>query len=64
MNRLMEAARRRAVDAIVCWKIDRWGRSMPGFVGSVQELVPWEYVSSLLPKALTPMNRTRQQDSC
>lgn len=38
MNRLMEAARRRAVDAIVCWKIDRWGRSMPGFVASVQEL--------------------------
>jgi putative DNA-invertase from lambdoid prophage Rac len=38
MNRLMEAARRRAIDAIVCWKIDRWGRSMPGFVSSVQEL--------------------------
>jgi len=38
MNRLMDAARRRAVDAIVCWKIDRWGRSMPGFVASVQEL--------------------------
>jgi DNA invertase Pin-like site-specific DNA recombinase len=38
MNRLMEAARRRAVDVIVCWKIDRWGRSMPAFVSSVQEL--------------------------
>jgi putative DNA-invertase from lambdoid prophage Rac len=38
MNRLMAAARRRAVDAVVCWKIDRWGRSMPGFVSSVQEL--------------------------
>jgi DNA invertase Pin-like site-specific DNA recombinase len=38
MNRLMDAARRRVVDAIVCWKIDRWGRSMPGFVASVQEL--------------------------
>jgi len=38
INRLMDAARRRAVDAIVCWKIDRWGRSMPGFVASVQEL--------------------------
>lgn len=38
MNRLMDAARRRAVDAIVVWKIDRWGRSMPGFVSSVQEL--------------------------
>jgi putative DNA-invertase from lambdoid prophage Rac len=38
MNRLMEAARRRAIDAVVCWKIDRWGRSMPHFVSSVQEL--------------------------
>jgi DNA invertase Pin-like site-specific DNA recombinase len=38
MNRLMDAARRRAIDAIVCLKIDRWGRSMPGFVSSVQEL--------------------------
>lgn len=38
MNKLMAAARSRAVDAIVCWKIDRWGRSMPGFVASVQEL--------------------------
>jgi DNA invertase Pin-like site-specific DNA recombinase len=34
----MAAARRRAIDAIVVWKIDRWGRSMPGFVASVQEL--------------------------
>jgi DNA invertase Pin-like site-specific DNA recombinase len=38
MNRLLEAARRRAIDAVVCWKIDRWGRSMPHFVSSVQEL--------------------------
>lgn len=38
MNRLMDAARRRAIDTIVCWKIDRWGRSMPHFVASVQEL--------------------------
>jgi DNA invertase Pin-like site-specific DNA recombinase len=38
MNRLMDAARRRLIDAIVCWKIDRWGRSMPHFVASVQEL--------------------------
>src|SRR5215470_4923737 len=30
--------RRRQIDAIVCWKIDRWGRSMPHFIASVQEL--------------------------
>src|ERR1700691_5730209 len=38
MNKLMQAARTRTIDAVVCWKIDRWGRSMPHFVASVQEL--------------------------
>jgi DNA invertase Pin-like site-specific DNA recombinase len=38
MNRLMTAARARKIDCIACWKIDRWGRSMPHFVNSVQEL--------------------------
>jgi putative DNA-invertase from lambdoid prophage Rac len=38
MLRLMEAARLRAIDCIVVWKMDRWGRSMPHFVMSVQEL--------------------------
>jgi len=38
MNRLMSAARARKIDAIAVWKIDRWGRSMPHFVNSVQEL--------------------------
>src|SRR5688500_3091069 len=38
MSKLMEVARRRALDAIICWKADRWGRSMPHFVQSVREL--------------------------
>ena len=38
LDRLMEAARRRSIDAIVVWKMDRWGRSMTHFVTSVQEL--------------------------
>jgi putative DNA-invertase from lambdoid prophage Rac len=38
MTRLMAAARARKVDAIIVWKIDRWGRSMPQFVASLQEL--------------------------
>jgi DNA invertase Pin-like site-specific DNA recombinase len=38
MDRLMADARARRVDAIAVWKIDRWGRSMPHFVSSVQEL--------------------------
>lgn len=38
MNRLLKAARQRAIDAVVCWKLDGWGRSMPHLVQSVQEL--------------------------
>ena len=38
MNRLLAAARKRAVDAIVVWKMDRWGRSMPHFIASLEEL--------------------------
>jgi len=38
MDRLMDAARRRSIDAVMVWKLDRWGRSMSHFVASVQEL--------------------------
>ena len=32
------AARRREVDAIVVWRLDRWGRSLLDLIGSLQEL--------------------------
>ena len=35
---LMRAARRRAIDAIVVWRLDRWGRSLPDLVGTLHEL--------------------------
>ena len=38
MTKLMASARLRQIDAIVCWKLDRWGRSMAHFVASLQEL--------------------------
>jgi DNA invertase Pin-like site-specific DNA recombinase len=35
---LMRAARRRDIDAIVVWRLDRWGRSLADLVTSLQEL--------------------------
>ena len=35
---LMRAARRRDIDAIVVWRLDRWGRSLADLVATLQEL--------------------------
>lgn len=35
---LMRAARRREIDTIVVWRLDRWGRSLADLVVSLQEL--------------------------
>jgi len=39
LDRLMEDARIRRFDAILVWKLDRWGRSVAHCVRSIQELV-------------------------
>jgi putative DNA-invertase from lambdoid prophage Rac len=35
---LMQAARRREIDAVVVWRLDRWGRSLADLVVTLQEL--------------------------
>ena len=35
---LMQAARRREIDAVVVWRLDRWGRSLADLVITLQEL--------------------------
>jgi len=35
---LLEAARRREVDVIVAWRLDRWGRSLPDLVVTLREV--------------------------
>jgi DNA invertase Pin-like site-specific DNA recombinase len=38
LNRLMADARQRRFDAVVVWKLDRWGRSLVHSIQSIQEL--------------------------
>ncbi len=35
---LLKAARRREVDAVIVWKLDRWGRSLPDLISTLAEL--------------------------
>ncbi len=37
-QRLIDAARRRDIDVVVVWRLDRWGRSMADLVMTLQEL--------------------------
>ena len=37
-EKLMAAARRREIDAVVVWRLDRWGRSLADLVTTLQEL--------------------------
>ena len=39
LDRLMQDARARRFDAVLVWKLDRWGRSVADCIRSIQELV-------------------------
>ena len=38
-DRLLNDARMRRIDAVLVWKLDRWGRSVSASIKSIQELV-------------------------
>ena len=38
LNRLMNSARRRQFDVVLCWKLDRFGRSLRHLVNALAEL--------------------------
>lgn len=37
-QRLMDSARRRDIDVVLVWRLDRWGRSVADLVSTLQEL--------------------------
>jgi DNA invertase Pin-like site-specific DNA recombinase len=37
-RKLIEAARRREIDLVLVWRLDRWGRSLPDLVTTLEEL--------------------------
>ena len=37
-EKLLEAARRREIDIVLVWRLDRWGRSVTDLLGTLQEL--------------------------
>jgi putative DNA-invertase from lambdoid prophage Rac len=37
-EQLLEAARRREIDVVLVWRLDRWGRSLPDLVTTLEEL--------------------------
>lgn len=37
-EQLMDAARRREIDVVLVWRLDRWGRSLPDLVTTLEEL--------------------------
>jgi DNA invertase Pin-like site-specific DNA recombinase len=37
-ERLLEAARRREIDVVFVWRLDRWGRSVTDLLATLQEL--------------------------
>lgn len=38
LNEVMTLARLRKIDAVLVWKLDRWGRSLQHLIGSIHEL--------------------------
>jgi DNA invertase Pin-like site-specific DNA recombinase len=56
---LLRAARRKEIDVIVVWRLDRWGRSLVDLIATLQELTALKVGFISLSEALS---RFRQVD--
>jgi hypothetical protein len=51
-QQLINAARRREIDVVLVWKLDRWGRSLADLVATLQELTDLNVAFVSLTEAL------------
>jgi DNA invertase Pin-like site-specific DNA recombinase len=59
-EKLIETARRREIDSVIVWRLDRWGRSLVDLVNTLQELTTLDVGFVSLSEALdltTPSGR-------
>ena len=59
-EKLIESARRREIDLVLVWRLDRWGRSLVDLVSTLQELTALDVGFVSLTEALdltTPSGR-------
>lgn len=59
-QKMMDSARRRELDGIVVWKLDRWGRSVQDLVSTLNELLALNVTFTSITEALdfsTPSGR-------
>jgi DNA invertase Pin-like site-specific DNA recombinase len=50
---LRKAARRREIDVVAVWRLDRWGRSLPDLMVTLRELIDLASASSHSPRRWT-----------
>ncbi len=59
-GKLLEAARRREIDVVLVWRLDRWGRSLADLVATLQELERLEVGFVSLTEALDRRRRAAE----
>jgi len=63
-DRLINDAARRDFDVVLCWKLDRIGRSLLNCLSSLQQLQAHGVRFVATTQISTPTNRTRRRASC
>ena len=60
LDRLIEAARKRRVDLVIVWKLDRFGRSLKQLVMALEELSSLGIGFYILSRQYRPYNASRK----